>query len=539
MAVSRREWLERVGITTLGGVATAGLPACKGDPDAPAPVFLHGVASGDPTTEAVILWTRITPENGETPASIEVTWELARDPEMGDVVAMGTATTGPERDYTVKVDATGLDAATTYYYRFEGLGGRSAVGRTKTAGDVANARFAVMSCSSLAHGFFHAYRYVAENPDLDAVIHLGDYIYEYETGSYGVTREYDPPHEIVTLDDYRRRYRQYRSDPDLQAAHQQHPFIVVWDDHESADNSYRDGAENHQSAEGDWAERLAVAYQTWAEWLPVREQEPGKIWRKLQWGSLLDLLMLDTRIYGRDLQPESSAESTDPTRELLGSDQETWLFSEMSGSSAAWKVLGQQVMFAQWVSDVAEDGPRYFNLDQWDGYQAARDRLLAEMASVDDVVVLTGDIHSAWASELTATPTDPESYDPATGEGSVGVELVATAITSPGFPELIAGPVEMTSREQNPHIKHINLTQRGWIVMDLTAERMQADFYALDGILADEGNAMLDASWSVARGTAHLEMASGPLAMRAEVAALAPDMPGRDHLAPMEEESEG
>ncbi len=536
--VGRREWLRRTGVGLGGAVVATTVPTagCAGESSAPltaSPTFVHGVASGDPLPDAVILWTRVTPE---ADGPIEVRWVVASDPELRDEVLEGTFTTGPERDYTVKVDVTGLSPATTYYYRFFALGGRSLVGRTRTApsGAVERARFGVVSCSSFGHGWFHVYRHLATE-DLDVVLHLGDYIYEYATDDYGDQRAYEPANEIVSLSDYRTRYAQYRRDRDLQAIHQQHPFICIWDDHESTNNSHRDGADNHQASEGSWEERKAVAYQAYVEWLPVREQEEGKIWRAFSWGTLAELYMLDTRIWGRDAPPEDADDADDPTRQLLGEDQERWLSEGLEASTATWKILGQQVMVGQLNTGPA-DMFSPFNLDQWDGYGAARARLFDLLESVENPIVLTGDIHSHWAIELTRDPFDPEVYDPSTGAGVVGVELVTSAVSSPALPDpRLGASLEEGLRRGNPHMKHINFIKRGWITLDVTPGASQADFWEIDGVEADDaGDPSFRIAFTVTAGTPRLEQASGATEPRGDAPELAPGMPEREIPMPRE-----
>jgi alkaline phosphatase D len=462
-------------------------------PVGPATLFSHGVASGDPLTDRVILWTRVSPEaEGE----VEVFWEIGLDAEFTQRLNVGRATTSAEADYTVKVDATGLVAGRTHYYRFWLDGVSSPIGRTKTAplDGVQHLRFGVVSCSSLAHGYFHVYERLAERPDLDAILHLGDYIYEYAADGYGSLRQYEPAHEIVSLEDYRTRYAQYRRDAQLQAVHRQHPFICVWDDHESANNSWSGGADNHQpDTEGDWADRKAAAQQAYAEWMPIRTDSPEVIYRRLRYGDLAELFMLDTRLVGRDEQV-GVTEVGDEARSLLGFDQEAWLEEGLATTTAQWKLLGQQVMMAP----LKLNGTA-INFDQWDGYEPARERLLGfiEDEGVDDVVVLTGDIHTSWASDV---PSKSSGYDRAKQTGSIVTEFVTPAVTSPGFLGAVDDSLIDSLRPSFPHIQYFELTHRGYIMLDVTARRVQADWYYVEGVAEDEGTEFYGASWSVSSG---------------------------------------
>ncbi|HJL14650.1 MAG TPA: alkaline phosphatase D family protein [Sandaracinaceae bacterium LLY-WYZ-13_1] len=515
--------------TDAGVDAGPPMPEDGGPPPGPLPprertyaTFEHGVASGDPLTDAVILWTRVTPgtPGAPDPESVDVTWEIATDVGFADVVASDATTADASRDFTVKVDATGLSAGTTYYYRFSALGETSPIGRTRTApdGDPSRLRFAMCSCASLGHGFLHGYRHMAARADLDAVIHLGDYIYEYGTGNYGNAREYEPPHEIVSLADYRARYSQYRREPSLAEAHRQHPFIVVWDDHETTNDSWSGGAENHQpESEGSWEDRLAVATQAYREWMPIRDDgEPRRLWRRLGYGSLVDLLVLDTRIWEREQQTESleAPETDDPDRQLLGADQEAWLLERLEMSTARWKVIGQQVMMAPVTG--------FSNPDQWDGYPAARERLLGAIrdGAIDDVVVLTGDIHSSWAWDV---PLDPAGYDPDTGDGAVAVEVVTPGISSPGFPDIGADRLAMSLRDQNPHLQWTQVTRRGYVVLDFDGARMQADWFHT-GDVAEEADETHEAAASFATDTGanHLVAQDGPVDDASDAPPLAP-----------------
>lgn len=488
--LSRRRFLELTASLSALPLATA-LPGCGDGSDAavgPEGLFEHGVASGDPRPDAVILWTRLSPV---TAGEIEVAWELARDPDFSQIVTQGGARTGAERDFTVKLDVVGLDPGTTYYYRFSALGRISPVGRTRTAprGGVDRLRFAVVSCSSYPHGYFHAYRRIAERDDVDAVIHLGDYIYEYAEGEYGNVRGCEPPHEILSLADYRQRYSQYRRDPDLQELHRLFPMIAIWDDHESADNSWRDGAVNHQpETEGEWRVRRATAERVYSEWMPIRDQPDGRIWRTLRYGDLVDLILLDTRLWGRDEQAPGAGDPSvrDPARELLGSDQEVWLAEQLASSRARWRIVGQQVMMGPLKlagAPNSQGGGTTVNADQWDGYLAARARFFdaARSAGASNLVVLTGDIHTSWAIELTDDPNDPEAYDPATGAGAIGVELVTTSVTSPGIAG-ISNDLIPIFQAANPHIKWADLERRGYMILDVTRERTQAAWFHLDRV---------------------------------------------------------
>jgi len=483
----------------------------------PEGIFSHSVASGDPLIDAVILWTRVTVEQT---AAVEAFYEVALDPEFTQRVAADYVTAEPERDFTIKLDAVELAPGTTYYYRFFALGRTSPTGRTRTAasGALDRLRLAVMSCSSLAHGYFHAYRRVAERTDLDLVVHLGDYIYEYGSGEYGDIREYEPAHEILTLADYRARYSQYRRDPDLQECHRQHPMVAVWDDHEVADDAWAGGAENHtEASEGAFADRKAAARQAYVEWLPIREGAEGIVYRSFAFGDLVALIMLDTRNAGRDQQVPSAFDTEaleDPARQLLGAAQEAWL-AEQLDHDAAWTLIGQQVMVAQ-----LRLGENPLNLDQWDGYPAARQRLfdLLREHTPTDAVVLTGDIHSSWAFELADDPFGPD-YDPSTGAGAVAVEFVAPSVTSPGFPADTADQFMTT----HPHLKWGNLVDHGYVVLDVTQDRLQASWWLVDDVTSPEGGAeRFAAAWSVVRGTVALLSDAEPAPPPAESPAPAP-----------------
>jgi alkaline phosphatase D len=442
----RRTFLRRAGLATAGTALLAGLPRPAAAQDAELAPFLHGVASGDPLPDGVVIWTRVTPADG---APTEVTWRIALDADLVQVVRQGSLTTDASRDHTAKVDVRGLEANRWYFFEFEALGARSIVGRTRTApaGAVESLRFGVVSCSNFQGGFFNAYARLAERNDLDAVVHLGDYLYEYGngddrygpgTGELASARDHQPPTEMVSLADYRLRHANYKLDPDLRRLHQLYPWIVTWDDHESTNNSHRDGAQNHQAEEGDWSARKAAAQQAYAEWMPIRVADPAKIYRSLRFGDLLDLIVMDTRLEGRDREVGSTgstilsgAEIDDPARQMISAAQRTMVFDALSRPGATWKVVAQQVILGQWNGGGApalpalpdqpifkpRTGGNALNPDQWDGYTAERDRLFSHIrsAGVDNVVVLTGDVHTSWALDLTEEPLRPPRLQPGDG----------------------------------------------------------------------------------------------------------------------------
>ena len=389
-SLSRRRFL-RGAATTITAASTMGLVACGSDdddntpaaPETPAPApdpapvvqFLHGVASGDPLADRVILWTRAATAST---TAFDVLWEMSADEQFSSLVAQGTTTTSDQRDYTVKVDASGLTADTVYWYRFRCGEVVSPVGRTRTlpVGDVSQVKMAVFSCANYPAGYFHVYADAAKRNDLDVALHLGDYVYEYARDGYAseqaasLGRDSEPVNEIVTLADYRIRHGQYRSDASLQALHAKVPFIVIWDDHELANDAWMNGAENHQpDTEGNYADRRAAAIQAYHEWLPTREQaQADRIYRRFDFGNLVTLHMADTRLQGREEQLSYSnyfadllgnhdpaaglnafltkfaADAGRTDRQLLGQEQQQWLQDGLAASNSTWQVLGQQVL---------------------------------------------------------------------------------------------------------------------------------------------------------------------------------------------------
>lgn len=518
--------ISRRGFLSTSGAALGALPFVR-SVDSLAqvtnPVFRHGVASGDPLSDRVILWTRVTPI--KVPSAENVAWMVSRDETFTNIVAQGVVVTSPARDYCVKVDAERLQPGTTYYYRFECRKERSVVGRTKTLPreNVTRVRLGVVSCSNLPQGYFNAYACLANRPDLDAVLHLGDYLYEYANGQYGDGTRFDripsPDKEMVSLREYRERHAQYKADPDLQAIHRQHPFIVVWDDHEFTNNTWKGGAQNHNNDganEGEWAARREAAVQAYFDWMPVRENpqtRQEKIYRSFRFGNLATLMMLDTRLIGRDRQAaaDDTAAVESLSRQLLGPEQEQWLAEQLVTSTkdnATWTLFGQQVIFAPQTPT----GRRPGNPDSWDGYRGARSRVfdMVERAKIRNLAILTGDVHSSWAFDL---PRDPfGGYDKATGKGSLGVEFAGTSVSSPS--NLGRGPDGARQlaelRAARPHLHYVDGRYRGYFIVDLTRDRLQADYYALATIEERSTKERFEKGFITESGRNHLIAASTP-----------------------------
>jgi alkaline phosphatase D len=512
--------------------------------------FTHGVASGDPRKNSVILWTRVTRRSAERDPI--VLWFVATDAQMRRVVDGGVTRTDAHRDFTVKVEPKRLAPGQTYYYRFFSQGAWSPIGRTRTlpAGPVSHLRLAVVSCSNHAAGYFNAYRQIARRADLDAVVHLGDYLYEYGPAVFGSTRTPDPPFEMVSLADYRRRHAQYKADADSQEVHRQHPMICIWDDHEITNDAWRDGAQNHtEGAEGAWPDRVNAGLKAYYEWMPVRVADRDDLRRNqrvFRFGDLMELVMLEERLQARSQQlPATIAVPglgngfvqagpfTDPSRTLLGAEQEAWLGQRLRESTAQWKFVGQQVMFAHLKlvgAPLASGGGVFVNPDQWDGYQPARDRIYdifkgdAQRPAVNNCVVLTGDIHSSWAADLTQDPNNPfvsaGGYDAATGQGSRAVEFVTTSVSSPGLDDP-TGSTAAFLRSVNPHFKYIDLNRRGYCLLDVKRERTVCEWWYVDTVASISHIETFGAAFEVQSGTNRLTP-SAQTAARPDAPALAP-----------------
>lgn len=490
MTIDRREFLKAgAAQAALVGLVAAGITGCRKHPGADgvpngSNPFQHGVASGDPLSDRVILWTRVSPYMSRLGEPIRTDWWIARDRLGLEVVDSGRIDALPERDFTIKLDPDGLEPGTDYYYGFMTQTGLSPIGRTRTlpVDPVEHVRMAFTSCANYPNGYFNAYACIAVRDDLDVVLHLGDYIYEYANTEYGdgssLGRIPDPVHETLGLEDYRRRHATYKSDPDLQAAHARHPWITIWDDHEIANNARKDGAKNHDPSEGDWQTRKLAAIRAYYEWMPIRELPTG-LFRSFHFGGLADLILLDTRLHGRDEQtpPRDHAAARDPSRTLLGEDQTGWLLdllSESNRAGAIWRVIGQQVVVAPFTN-----GESVFNPDSWDGYRENRRQVLdhLEREQIDNVVFLTGDIHSAWGFDIPPPLDSGGSYDPETGAGSRAVEFITPAVSSPAVGTFADGSELLQGMEERlPHLRYKNLDDHGFVILDLTRERARAEF---------------------------------------------------------------
>ncbi|GGR01491.1 alkaline phosphatase D family protein [Streptomyces netropsis] len=551
--ISRRTAVTAVAATTTAALlplATA--PAAHARPAVPAPAaapaagttaatgFLHGVASGDPLPDGVLLWTRVTPAPEAVPGSglgpdVEVRWQVAEDAAFARVVAHGTATASAATDHTVKADVRGLRPATGYHFRFTAGGVTSPAARTRTApahgAATTGVRFGVVSCANWEAGHFSAYRHLAGRRDLDAVLHLGDYIYEYGTGTYPaakyVVRPHSPAHEIVSLADYRVRHGRYKTDPDLQALHQAHPTVAIWDDHEFANDAWSGGAENHTpGAEGDWAARMAAAKQAYFEWMPVRPSVEGTTYRRLRFGKLADLHLMDLRSF-RSQQVKGGAVD-DPERTITGRAQLDWLKAGLASSDTTWRLVGNSVMispvaFGALPAHLLEPLTKLLGLptggvpistDQWDGYTDDRRELLTHLAdrAIRNTVFLTGDIHMAWANDVPRTAaTYPISP-------SVATEFVVTSVTSDNLDDLLHVPPHTVSlaaataiKAANRHVKWLDMDSHGYGVLDITAEHAQMDYY----VLSDKRDPKATSSWSrsyrTRTGTQRVERVKTPV----------------------------
>ncbi|MDC0770097.1 alkaline phosphatase D family protein [Streptomyces sp. HD] len=527
------------GAAVVAAPLAAALPAGAAEA---APAFLHGVASGDPLPDGVLLWTRVTPTAEATPGSglgpdTEVSWVVARDKALTNIVAKGSTTAKAASDHTVKADIRGLQPATDYWFRFSAGGTESPVARTRTAppvdAAVSNLRFGVVSCANWEAGYFASYRHLAARGDLDAWLHLGDYIYEYGTGQYGtrgtVVRQTEPAGETLTLADYRGRHGKYKTDPDLQALHTKAPVVAIWDDHEMANDAWSGGAENHtEGAEGTWAARQAAAKQAYFEWMPVRPAIAGTTYRRLRFGKLVDLSLLDLRSFRSQQVKTGNGEVDDPDRTLTGRAQLDWLKAGLKSSDTTWRLVGNSVMIAPFAigsltADLLKPLAKLLGLpqeglalnpDQWDGYTDDRRELLAHLRSnaIRNTVFLTGDIHMAWANDV---PVDAGTYPLS---ASAATEFVVTSVTSDNLDDIVQVPQGTVSaiaspiiKAANRHVHWVDTDRHGYGVLDITADRAQMDYYVLSDKTKQDTTASWARSYRTRSGTQKVERTYDPV----------------------------
>jgi alkaline phosphatase D len=539
----RRGFLRQMASTALVGATGLGAASCSstaGRVEQGAVAFQHGVASGDPLGDRVILWTRVTPHKLDEHREIDVTWQIAADAAMTQTVGGGRVVTGADQDFTVKVDATGLLPGHVYFYRFTSGGAVSPVGRTKTLPkhDVKQVRLAVFCCANYPAGYFNVYADAAKQDDVDAALHIGDYIYEYESTGYAcgkavsLGRVSEPRNLLIVLDDYRRRYAQYRGDADLQALHAAMPWIVVWDDHEFADDAWRDGSVDHRNSKnGPFSLRKAAAIQAYHEWMPIRAPEPDnpeRIYRSFDFGKLVSLHMLDTRMIGRDQQlmlasyydededfdaDKFKRDIASPARQMMGREQIAWLERQVAASQARWQVLGQQVLMARMeypmpvlmdeiscadyaaLKDRASCAPHSITtkekdclaqptlpcyLDSWDGYQNDRELVFSIMRRHrKNMVVLAGDSHNAWASDL----RDKDGRQ-------VGVEFAASSVSSPGlecsYPKRHPDAVARMMEQMIETVYYAQTSKRGYLIITATDQEVRSDWRFVDTVFHHE-----------------------------------------------------
>ncbi|MBT2410404.1 alkaline phosphatase D family protein [Streptomyces sp. ISL-12] len=459
--------------------------------------FTLGVASGDPLPDSVLLWTRLAPEpfaadGGLGEQRVAVEWEVALDESFAVRVRTGTATAYPEYSHSLHVEVQGLDPATVYYYRFRTGGFISPVGRTRTAPaadtDAASLRLAAVACQAYQDGYYTVHKHLAEE-DVDVVFHLGDYLYEYAVNAAGGERRYTDitlpdvfDRETMTLADYRLRYALYKSDKDLQAAHAAHPFVVAWDDHET-ENNYAGAVPENDVPQSEFLVRRAAAYRAYWENQPLRSAQlpqgpDAQLYRRLHWGTLAQFDILDTRQYRSDQayddRPHApGAESDDPARTITGAAQERWLLDGWKSSGALWNVMPQQVTFSQRKFDLTAEAR--MSMDAWDGYRASRNRVVAgaKAAGVDNWLVLTGDVHVAYAFDIKENFDDPDSR-------TLGTELTCTSVAS-GKDGAEKPDNWDTYMKANPHLRFYN-GKRGFARVELGRQNARVDFKTVSAV---------------------------------------------------------
>lgn len=516
--------------------------------------FMHGIASGDPSASSVIIWTRITPEQASESADLgpaaqplNISWELSESEDFAQLSASGTVQTHSARDWTVKADAKGLKPGMSYFYRFISGSNRSAVGKTKTLpeGDIKSARFAVVSCANWQHGFFNTYDHISRQDHFDAVLHLGDYYYEYgadndpQSDASALGRLHEPAHEIITLDDYRARHAQYRSDGSLQAMSAKFPMITIWDDHETANDSWRTGAENHNAGEGEWETRKRAALRAYYEWMPIREPQAGKtrdaIFRHYNYGNLLSLITVETRLLARDepliiddyfdmIREDKGTQRfnkilLDEDRDMLGAAQTDFIVDTLAASKAKgqrWRLLANQVVMGRvtspdltphvdpealdnmakaWpgVRDFVEFSqyglPTY--ADSWDGYPKARDKFYDRLseAGINDIIVVTGDSHEFWVNDLSDKNGAP-----------MGVELGTTSVSSKTLADYMGSTAQdyaLLMTQSNADVRYYNPMRSGYVDLELGQKTGKARLVTVSTRISKDYQAEITAQFTL------------------------------------------
>ncbi|KAH7090398.1 PhoD-like phosphatase-domain-containing protein [Paraphoma chrysanthemicola] len=521
--------------------------------------FTHGIASGDPYSDSVILWTRASPviENDRSNVTVEghvpyfshetekyikasnapicVDWKVSSNRNLtGSAISSGRAYTTSDIDYTIKVEANGLQPFTTSFYQFTvcGTNTTSPIGRTKTApsenDEVSAISLGVFTCANFPLGYFNAYGNIARKDSVDYVVHLGDYIYEDEVGVPGKDeRAMEPAKEIVTLYDYRTRFAQYRTDEDLRLAHETYPFITVWDDHEIANNNWRDGGSTMNNTEDSFNkfggisfdQRKMNAVRAYFEWMPLRQVDMDdnlRIWRNFRLGKLLDLVMLDTRAYDRSITRVGWNDeyvykvSNDAGRSNMGSHQENWFFRQLSESKergAAWRVIGNQMIFSR--IDLSGEDPKrkvIVDVDAWDGYQSSRNRTLQHLYDnkIDNTIMLAGDSHQNWVSDLVWL--DEVEYDPVTGAGAIGVEFAVTGTTSDGLEGSLAATEQISRNFVRDNIELLwqEGYYRGYTELHISKDKVEAQYWGCPTVETRNAFEISLANFTVAAGANHI-----------------------------------
>lgn len=507
--------------------------------------FLHGVASGDPTSTSVIIWTRLT-----TDRPTSVYWEISLNQGFTEVIKRGARSAIPDSDYTVKIDVEGLVSNQTYYYRFSAGSYSSDIGITKTlpVGKLEQLTLAVVSCSNYPFGYFNVYEHIARDNTVDFVLHLGDYLYEYGQDGWGgatgvlLNRRHQPAGETITLADYRIRHAQYKSDPASRLMHAAHPLIPIWDDHESANNPYQYGAQNHQQEEGDWQRRKTASIQAYFEWMPIREPAKGAdkahLWRHFQFGDLASLITLETRhtarskqlSYGKNNGGVNNMETrsrfieqhiNDPSRTLLHPEMTEFLSARLSDSvntGQPWRIIGNQIPMARIAMPDFRNAinicdPQYsdktkrrlatnqlrgqwhlpLSLDTWSGYGAAREAFYHHCKDVGacDLLVFTGDSHCFWLNELSNQDKKP-----------MGIEIGTTSVTSPGSFEYFGTQMskfESLLAAQNPEVLWASCQHRGYVKACLTDQQANIDYIAMNTITSQSVESFVQKSIAISR----------------------------------------